>query len=334
MADVRGRDPGQLFVVGALVVATLLVVLTLFLNSAIYSENLAARNADPGVDDAVDYRSTAIETVENSISREATRNPGNSTYASVAANHTADVNAFSNATRIYSTYRGELRATTLVDRENGTYLTQNTTAELTDSESDTSWTLVEQNSRTRNFSLFVRADTLDQDGVSNLDDDTFNVTITNNDTDTVHTVSVYDGAASDGVYVSVDGNSPAPGCTADVPGSGVLYEIDFTAGEVNGTECTLLAGIFPVGSDHTIQFSNVDQLNATARGQFGLVVDSTSTSPMAFNETRVESSYADPPRAGDPWRSNATYSSTVGLTYRSNQVFYNDTVRIAPDEPS
>ena len=288
MADVRGRDPGQLFVVGALVVATLLVVLTLFLNSAIYSENLAARNADPGVDDAVDYRSTAIETVENSISREATRNPGNSTYASVAANHTADVNAFSNATRIYSTYRGELRATTLVDRENGTYLTQNTTAELTDSESDTSWTLVEQNSRTRNFSLFVRADTLDQDGVSNLDDDTFNVTITNNDTDTIHTVSVYDGAASDGVYVSVDGNSPAPGCTADVPGSGVLYEIDFTAGEVNGTECTLLAGIFPVGSDHTVLERRPAKRDRSGAVRSGRRLDVDQPDGVQRDEGRVE----------------------------------------------
>lgn len=331
MADVRGRDPGQLFVVGALVIATLLVVLALFLNSGIYSENLAARNADPGVDGAVEYRSTAVETVGTSIYLEATRNPGNSTYASVTANHSADIEAFSNGSRLYSAYRSELRATEQVDQDNGTYVAQNTTGEFTNETGTVAWTLVDRTDRTRNFTLRVDDDLDDVDPGDVTTQDTFHV-VFDPASGGAYEVYIHDNSSGAETVTVYDSGTLTGSCTTTSTDDPV--EVDITGRSIEETDCsTTLDFVGTLSDPYEISFADGDE----AEGRYGLVVDASYTDTTgadpAFNQTTTVPNYAAP-GTGVPWRSRAVYSSNVSLTYRSNQVSYNETVQVAPGEPS
>ncbi|KPN31414.1 hypothetical protein SY89_02160 [Halolamina pelagica] len=310
MADVDDR--GQLLLVGALTLAVMLVALAVLLNAAIYTGNVATRDAGTGAGEAIEYENEATTMAQASID-----GVDGDTYAAVRSNFTDSVTGWSELAHTHSGASLTSTNLTTVDMTNGSRIAQQTDRNFTDDNGNSTWTVAED-SHVRAFRLNVT-----QGDLASSATDAFQVTF-NDGTDEWGVFVHSDGSGNVAVTVEDETDTEVgDGCTVD-PGADDRVVVDITAGTVAGEDCPELrffgnlSGTYTVGYVDALDGSDNEQVNGT----YSLVVDEPTSSLVTGADED----------AGAPTVSPALYSADLNVTYRSADLFYQSEFRVAPGE--
>jgi len=287
------QDRGQLLLITALALAVILLTVALLLNAAVYTENVATRETAADSRDAITFRSEAVGGVAELIETENNHGNGNTTVVAMGINATGPL-----------VDRQQARAGIVANVSfNGTTGGQRLTADSLDNGND--WALVEGTDGARNVTLTagslptnptdVEADAL---GVRF-------VTAAGNETRYVY---------QDGSEVVIDAanetHSPSRQCSipSDDPTT-----VDFTGDQLSTESATVdcFRGVWPDSTVEEIRIVN----GGTADGTFAATVRGYDTVNTAVDTKAV------------------VYAATVDLTYRTPEVDFETTVRVAPGEP-
>lgn len=327
MADVRpagrltpaGRR-GQLMLVTGLVLAVVLVALALVLNAAIYTENLSTRNAEAGGDEALEFRAEVVAGVGDLLDaenrRQADDDPGDSPDAEAA------VEAFDEWAGRERVERGTYAEVAHVagGDESGRLLRWNESETprsfAVDNESD--WTLVENVTDGRAFRLELNASTLGEpsdETRSTLRGESFGVELSpDGGADDRELYAYRDG--DDVVLRSLNGSDHDSSCRIEHDDGNV--SVDLTGERLsNGSSTVSCEEIWPAfaggGDEYDVAVANGEE----AEGTFAFTTDDGAE---PTDEDAVEAAAA-------------VYATTVEITYASDALTFETTVRIAPGEP-
>lgn len=299
-------DRGQLLLVTALALAVLLVTVALLLNTAIFTENVATRDTTADGREAIELRAEAVEGVGTLIETETRAGGGDP----------ADVEAAVDAMG------------PLVDREHARHgaiatLSRNGSATAgrllrwSDAGSPrafadhgTRWTFADGLGSARGFRLTVDPSTLADTTAAASDADAIGIRfISSTGTNTTQYLYV-DGSGSLSVAEAVDGSTPTEQCSIEYNGT---TTVDFTASRLSteGAATDCFRGLWPPTAPDEIEFVNVGGEDGTAE----VTVDSWGST------------------TGDVTDDPAVYSVTVDIGYRSQELAFDTTVRVAPGEP-
>ena len=329
----RGRgsddDRGQLFLVGALSLAVLFVGFALLLNTAIYTENLATRNTDPGTDPSISYRAAAEDAARELMIRE-NRNGTDPTWDENTRWYESSVEAWSDSAGLHAARRARVASVT-VDSTNGTRFQQtNASRNLTNRNYADDWTLGNNPSAVRDASLTVNRDSLPETNRSNVlgltlgFDDPYAVAFDDTDGGNTWHVYVYDDADNgvDDVTVLVDDGPNEQECTHVGPAA----HIDLSNGSINDTACSAF-DLLDLPDDAVddkeirLRFENGDQ----ATGTYDIKVAEGADISGNVYDNEVDDD-------GAAFATAIIYEADVTITYESTDVSYRTTVRIAPEE--
>ncbi|MFW5917952.1 MAG: DUF7261 family protein [Haloferacaceae archaeon] len=309
MADVDDR--GQLLLVGALTLAVMLVALAVLLNAAIYTGNVATRDAGTGAGEAIEYEGEARTMAQASID-----DVDGDTYAAVEANFTDAVQGWSELTHTHSGASLAASNLTTVNTTYGTRVAQHTDRNFTDDNGNSTWTVAED-SHVRAFRMNVTRDSLASGA-----DDAFYVNFDNGSGD--WNVFVYEDGGN--VTVSLenpDGETVGDDCTVD-PGADNRALVDFTAGTVGGQACPKMDFVGNLSDEYTVRYVDARNGDGDERinGTYSLVVGES----LDDLETGADEN-------GDaPTVTRVLYSAELQVTYRSANLYYQSEIRVAPGE--
>jgi hypothetical protein len=296
----------------------LFVGFALLLNTAIFTENLATRNTDPGTDPSISYRAAAEEAARTLLIEEndnaTATNPSES---EVEARYESSVEAWGDSAGLHGARRARVMNTSV---EPGS-LVVGTRIEQTDvsrnftnrSMAKTDWTLASDvDVRDVRF-------TVERDELETTASDAFRLQLNETGGGSDWNVSVYE-APSGSVTVEARNATDTVSCTASVGSHAV---VDVSAGRVNGTACPGLAATLDLaGQNVDVEFENGDE----AVGTYRLVVDDDI-------DPATDPDVVDTPGGGSPFVTYVVYEATVSVTYESTDVSYTtSTGRIAPGE--
>ncbi|MFB6297107.1 MAG: hypothetical protein ABEH56_01150 [Salinirussus sp.] len=328
-------ERGQLLLITALVLAVAFVSLSLIVNTAIYSENLASQE-DPSATNALQGRhETEVMSTDLLASVNENNNSENATLGDGFRGGLANSGTYIRKERAR---RGAIVDTTLEAsvQNNGTIIFQNESRPLTSAGTSADWTLVTDVTRrpggngTRSFRMNL---TQVSTGPA------FTVEVADYG-DTIPPITAWsmevtgDIAGNTDVTVTVDPPSGLPlsskSCTKSLDSPHA--EINVTAGTVVGEPCAALQGSYRfahgVGSNYNVSIDNGDQ----ATGNYSLVTRNTTAWEQAKNDPNFQLNFQKS-GGGAPYARAAIYNTTVTYEYRSNQLVYETQIRIAPGEP-
>ncbi|UWG51402.1 putative pilin/flagellin [Halalkaliarchaeum sp. AArc-CO] len=332
MADVsrppvRGEahDRGQLFLVGALALAVTFVVLALVMNGVIYTENVSARDLATSTAPAIEYENEAKSVAATLVATER-----GDDYDELEATVAGGLSAWSNTTQPFGAVEGRLAGVEDTTGSNGTALAQDTSDRNFTSVNDAeSWTLA-TDVKTRdawiNATPEVSEDDIENETFADLTDDggPFYINVTDGGGVDV-TVFVYEDENSDDACVAVfDGDTYENSSCADAENIYVDL-VDGTYGENSidqSDEHGWLQVLERAGPDHTLEFGNAD----ASDGTYQFVVDA--------EDDDVESDNFGTDPDAEPYAERALYDVEFQIRYRSQNVRYEATVRVAPGEPT
>jgi hypothetical protein len=314
----READRGQLLVVAGLVMAVSLVALVVLLNATIFTENLATRGIETADGEAADVRATAVGSVGELI--DATNRADQDSHD--AANDTvreAVVDLDERMARSYAERGGVVHLETNESRlTEGWYLaTDGNATSLANDTGATAYTFVDGIDRTRGFSLSLSVDDLATTTPSNATGEAFHVAFDGPALPESREVYVYRNGSGDVVVANgTAGGDPDVRCSI-AAASGEDVALDLTGERLGNAACP---GLWPadlvVPTDrYAIGFGNADAADGTA----------TAT-------VRPRPAGSDP-GADHDGISPAVYDATVDLRYRTADLRFETTVRVAPGEP-
>lgn len=318
MADVAG-DRGQLLLLGALVLAVLFVSFAALANTAVYTENLATRDSDPGTGVAVEYRTAAVTGIGGLV--EYVNRHNDTSYGALRANASAAVEEWDNASAKTYGATGGVVETEYASAANGTRIAQtNSTRRFTNATGAPNWAVASGlgDDGLRAHRLNVSTSNLETASGP----DAFRVDYTDSDGDT-RSVYVYRNTTPDPDRVVAEVDAPGWSATCSAPAWDGHVVVDVTGARVGDSHCGALAFFGNVSAPYDLSYHNGDAANGT----YGLVVNQTESTV----ESGTTSFGAD---GGDqPFATEALYSARTVLTYESRQVYYRAQVRVAPGEP-
>lgn len=318
----RSTDRGQLVLVGALLLAAVLLSLALLLNTVIFTENLATR-ADAEVEGSPEqFRDAARAATAESVQR---ANQAGGSHADLRAAVRAAVRDWStSAGREYYPSGVDARVS-LVETTNGTHVEQTSeTRNFTDGNGAGNWTLGSVDGA-RRVRLNVSRGSLYQVGVTGsltttereaVAANAFHVVVDDGSPRHVYLFQDADGQVR--VLVEEDGGY-AGANDADCAATAEWVVVDLLAGTVGGTACGALAG-YPAETAHEIRYRNATH-GSTERaiGTYDLLVAGTvDESPYYDDESR------------SPTATDAVYAATVRVRYASPETEYDTQVRVVP----
>lgn len=322
----RDSDRGQLFLVGALSLAVLFVGLALLLNTAIYTENLATRNTDPGTDPSISYRTAAVDAGRELMIKE-NRNGTDPTWEENTERYESAVEGWSENAALHTARRARFTSLT-VESTNGTRFEQTNASHPFVNKTDaTDWTLGDR-SAVRDAHLTVQQDSLPETNVTNA------LGLTGG---TDPFAMEFDTPSGDWhVYVFDDDDTPGDDVTVLVedPGgadqqcshTGPAAAIDVTNGSINGTACSAfdlldLPDTDVDNKDVLLSFENGDQAGGTYEIKVASGADITDN--VYDNEADGD---------GASFVTAIIYEADLTITYESTDVYYQTTIRVAPEE--
>lgn len=308
--DADGTERGQLLLVTALAVALGIVALVLLLNTAIYTQNLASREYGTGGDAALVFRQEAVSGAGGILDRVNGREYPD--YATLTPDVTENVSRLGDVLERRYAGRGTSVRTAVTDSERG-FLFRQTDAsrDLTGPAGAPDWSVVSGARRSRGYELRVDPDA----GTGPTDAFTVNVTDTIDDSGTDWRVYVYEDGSD--VVVAVQNESDPQTEVYRTAADNVT--IDLTAGTVDGTYQPKLAWAKNVPTPYRVQYRNGD----LATGTYNLTVrQDVGTVPHT----------APGPGVTSPYHVPALYSLDLRLRYRSPDLTYDVTARVAPGE--
>ncbi|RLM59781.1 hypothetical protein DVK02_03360 [Halobellus sp. Atlit-31R] len=312
--DGRGRrsDRAQLLLVGALALAVLFVALALLLNTAIYTGNLATREAGVDSPSALGYVSEVRTAGGEAIRSVNYRN--NSSHAALNASLGATMRLWDDAAGHHRAVVGDGADADVVGVTNGTRIQQDDAGRNYTSESGAAnWTVADGSDLSGLRSLRL---TVDQTFLaSGPGGDVFRLDVAS-DAGT-RTVSVYTNGGDPEVRVSENGSVTATCAPGSVTGD--TFVIDVANSSVGGASCPGLAVVEAVGDDLEVSYANGD----VAGGAYTMVVDEPQ-SDLAVSGLAS-------PGSGSPYWTDALYAADLRVTYRTPNLDYEARIEVVPE---
>lgn len=309
---------GQLFIVGALALAVLLVTLAMLLNTAIYAGNIATRDPGPGTTGVIQFENEAADASGQLL--DGVNHANNSTYTDLKSAYNDSMGNWSEAVNVHTNVMADDAYVEVTSTTNGTRIVQDSRRNFTDESGSTSWTLV-NDVDARNWEMDVHKANLTEPTVLSsisdlLTEPVFYIGIT--DTTGTWKVFVYKDGTDVVVEVSDTSDTSMGECrtTASNP------SVSLTNASVNGQHCQPLSDLGDnVTAPYDIDYTEADQVE----GNYSIVVSK--------DEDNMPSSryYADG-SGNDPYYTHALYSAEVNVTYRSPLITYRTNVSVAPGE--
>jgi hypothetical protein len=337
MADVRSvtvdkDERGQLVLVFAMTLAIVFVVLALFLNTAIYTENIATRQSDiAGASDAATYRDEAVRHTERGIRH--VNEHHNEDNLALNENITQEVSDWSNLSRPVELRQSASANASRESINQGTRITQIRNRSFTNESGVSDWTLVHDTDHVRDFSLSVKRSSLTDTNTTEPDfGNAFRVTFTDDDDDdwTLHvfrndTGGDYAGKDTINVVLIEPGGAAYERCQVEA----AYLTIDVSAGRIGSEPCPNLNGDSlwnDLSRPITVSFNNTMVGGTeTVNGTFNITVSTDSVlDPMGNYELRGSTDGA--------FRTDAIYSVDLRVTYRTSRVNFDTIIRLAPEE--
>jgi hypothetical protein len=317
-ADGASRsDRGQLFLIGALALAVLLIAVALLLNTAIYTENLATRSSGVDAPEMIEYQSAAHEHTTTEFSRVNDENVSDATpYDDIHSNYTASVDAWDEAAASQRSADGHVAALSLTNTTNGTRIAQDESRNFTSADGNVSWVLAED-AHARNYTMTVEQGSLTDTDLGNLlADGAYHVNFTAGSD--VWSVYVYEGATSTVNVTVQDSGTTVGSCQSTATDT----TINVTNASVNGQPCPSLAFFDDIGSDYDVSYGNASEVNGT----YSLVVDREISAVEGDD-------YHDDDSGDSPYVTPVLYAVEFDLAYETPTAYYETDYRIAPGEP-
>lgn len=324
----RGRRRGQLLLVGAVVLASFLVSLTLVLNAGVYAQNLSTRAGESVVDGATVTGGTeaavgGLLEVAIDAAPDATATQTDTVVAGVAAlgaqfgRNAAQERSYTNITYLGAT--------------EGTRLVQPAERNFTNATGTGDWGLVSGVTGLRQFRLNVtRATLVDVSTAANGTGDAFRVRLSDGEGHR-WLVYVYRVGGETRVHATdVDSGATSVVCR-DTTGSHSV--VDVTAGTLDGERCPALElfdrrpGRLETNAGVTVEYVGAVVGGApTVAGSYELTVD--------VEESVVDDGdFAADGSAAAPRAEAALYAVDVRLAHETRSLEYATRLRVAPGEP-
>jgi len=306
----RDADRGQMLLVAGLVVAVALVALVVLLNASIYSENVATRGIEAADGEALEVRAAAVEGTGALI---------DGTNRNRLADHGAAVTAVEDGVdgldaylaRAYAERGGVTRVTTTAaSMREGSYVTGALTANGT---GGSNATLAADVDRTRGFVVDVDPASLASTDESGATADAFRVEFAN-DSAATREVYVYESDDDGNVTVAVGENGGAPTVVCSASSTG-LVAVDLTGNALGNERCPGLwaDSVGTLDGDYDVSIERTDAADGEAR----LTVLPESGDAVSSEHTATP----------------AVYDAAIDLSYRTAELRFETTVRVAPGEP-
>jgi hypothetical protein len=307
-----GRDRAQVLLVTAFALAVAFVALSVVINGAIFTQNLATRGDTAGGDDALQYRQQTEQMVGDLLEEV------NDDYAGAGSGTTRTselrtaLSDLGNASSYQQSVTGRAVDYSYSGATNGTRVSQNAAGNFRSSGGMENWTVVQGVPDTRAFDIYVD----DTDDLEDPDDNPFTVHLEDTSSSDSWRMVIAEDSDINLTVTYVDGSdSFSQTCTAPDPSSDDLT-VNVTAGLLAGQPCDALdfarnvSGTDGLGT-YDIRFNNTDNVY----GEYELTVNATSGVGSVPNAEEV------------------LYSTTVDYTYRTANLVYETDVRVAPGEP-
>ena len=322
MANVGGTSSrGQLMLVAALGMAVLFVTLALTLNTVIYTENLATRGNDlAGGQNALEYRNSAQEGVAGLI--EHTNYEHNTTYSALESNLSQGVEDWNEQAGTHGAASGAVSNTSLKSSHRGTRIVQDVDRNFTDDDANSTWTLAEDVSGTREFKMNISKNNLVSTLLGNLfSADEFMVQFDDGDPSPWN-VSVYEESSDIVVTVHHDGTD-----FGECRVGGNRAVIDISGETVGDTDCPELGYLDNVSTPYSIRYTKAVDGGGddTINGRYELIVDKESVDPDP-------DPYFAEGSSNGPYLTEALYKAAIRFGYNSTRLEYVSETEIIPGE--
>ncbi|WP_144902325.1 DUF7261 family protein [Halobellus captivus] len=310
------RDRGQLLLVGALALAVLFVALALLLNTAIYTGNLATRDAGVDATPVIEYvsesRAAGVEAVRSVNDR------NNSDPTELNAAFRSAIDRWDDLASHHRAVGGDVVAVEVATVTNGTRIQQDDASrDFTSDAGDRNWTVAADAdlSGVRSMRLTVDESTLADDPSDLVADDVFHVNVSSDAGTT--SLFVYDDGGNPAVRV-VDDGTARPACFAGSVTDGT-FVIDVPNESVGGAACPALSNVSAVGDDVEISYRD----SQMAGGTYTMVLDERPGELSALGVDAVD--------GGSPYWTHAIYGAQFDVTYRTEELDYEARIEVLPE---
>ncbi|WP_042662433.1 hypothetical protein [Haloferax sp. ATB1] len=317
---VRTDDRGQLLLVGAFILAVLLVALAVVLNAAVYTETLAASSNDRAdVSDTVQYRDDTERGLSGLVAA-----VNDDAYATRSEADTALRTGFTDWDAISAREQAATGRATAVSVDAVSIATNvsqtNASLSFANASGSTEWTPVQNAASTSRFNLNVAPPDLavptDPSDPAVLDAETFHVELVETDTGQTWQVFVFQ-SPSDPSQVTVAVHEP--GATTVEPYNAswdgtTPVVVDIVNGTVGDTDAPELRFLDELSGQYSVAYSNADR----ASGTYTLVVDGDVSTPA---------DYSTAPAAGPTARAVVTQLDAT-LRYELSNLSYETPITV------
>ena len=329
MANVGHTDyqRGQIMIVMSLVLAVMLVAMALYLNTAIFTENLATRKGDiAGAGGAISYQYAVVEGASGALAY-ANYN-SNSTYDNLEDAIETDLENWSQATNQLESTRSRSVEVSVSNPSRGTRIVQDNDRNFTNVSGNPDWYVVQDAGGVRNFHIDLIFDDLSEvlvDGINlPTEDETPKIRFTDGIEEWQVELYQNDGNAYLAVTDLSTGTMYGP---CQVVDPDIRVEIDVTGAEFGGDPCPALEFFDTFDGDIDIEYVDMlDNDNPTIVGQYELLVEKPDWD-IDFDNYDFDGSEEH------PYPTVALYSIDIDITYQTARIDYRTVVRIAPGEP-
>jgi hypothetical protein len=305
-SDGSEGDRGQIILVTAFALAVAFVALSVVINGAIFTQNLATRGDTAGGGDALQQRQQAEQMVGDLLEHE------NEDSSPDDQDLEEAIRELGNASSYQQSVAGRAVNYTAVSTSNGTRVFQSSPGNFSNTTGANNWTVAESVGDTRRFDI----DVTDTGELEDPGDKPFAVTLTNASSgDTWQLVLTEDSNITLTTTYVNGTDSFSRTCTASSSLSDVTVNV--TGGLFAGKPCPALAFARNVsgGTDglgtYNVHFNNTQNV----KGTYSLTVNTTAGTADAPNDEEI------------------LYSATVQYTYRTANLVYETDIRVAPGEP-
>ncbi len=305
-----------MILVGGVALALVFIALGVLLNSAAFTGAQAARDDTADASTALSVRDDAIEGVGGALfyANYYDYEDGGNLYRSLATDTASWAGTLSNS----SAARRSLGGVRLVDATNGTQIYQDSARNFTDGDDDNppnvNWRPASDVTGVRRGMVNASADSLHGDSGEG---DAFHIEFKTDNTlldGQFYLMTFYENTTADNVALNWRSNVVDDGECVDT-GRETLT-VDFTAGEVPGTDCSIPA-LPALDERFVIEFDNPGAIE----GKYNFVVDGT-VDGNDFNPQVVQ-----PP----PHQVPALFNATIETRYRTATLGYVGNATLAPE---
>lgn len=333
--DFRTDGRGQLFIIGAIALALIFVGLTILLNTAIYTENLASRGTNVGGSSQELVQRDVVEFVDTNMEYVNTNQTAYGTYATKRDSQVDMIAAWADMNSIAYGQEGRIARISVTgsDIERGIRIGQtDVSRDFNSAAGDDDWLLSADNNRVRDFDLVIDRSALASTGASNeftvhlLRPNRFLLTGVN----TSYEFRIGQSGTNDvdvSVYVS---GVLSETCTTQANATGYAH-IELAEGKVGGDDCEAIDTAFRtarLNGGYPLYYENSNNVAGTWNAYLERGSPYLGVPPGQF----PSGAYTSGPSAGSPFEYPAMYATEVTVQVASEDGVVTRTIRVAPGE--